>query len=299
VNLLEAIDNGPLLADGAMGTQLQMAGLEAGSCGDLWNVERPAQVEQIQRSYAEAGAQLITTNTFGANRIVLERYGAQQHVADINRAGAQLARRAAGAAWVLGDVGPFGGFLAPLGEYDGPQIQDVFAEQAAALLAGGVDAIIVETMTAVEEAVLAVQAARAAGARVVIATMAFDRTTVGPRTMMGVTPEQAALALAAAGADLVGANCGSSLTIDDYVDIIRRMRAAVPAKPLIAQPNAGQPQLRPSGDVCYPAGPLAFARDITRLLDEGVAVIGGCCGTTPQHIRQVAGMVGAATPRAQ
>ena len=286
MSILSAISQAPLRADGAMGTQLQQAGLEPGGCGDLWNLERPEAVRRIHRDYVAAGAQLITTNTFGANRIVLERYDAAARVMDINRAGAELARAAARpGTYVLGDIGPFGGFLAPLGEFEEWQISDAFAEQAAALLAGGVDAIIVETMTAIEEATLAVRAARAAGAGVVLATMAFDHTRVGPRTMMGVTPEQAASALVAAGAAVVGANCGASLDLEDYVDILRRMRGAVPGVPVMAQPNAGQPQVSAGGEVTYPADPQSFAQNIARLLAEGAAVVGGCCGTTLEHIR--------------
>ena len=289
MTILAAVSNGPLLADGAMGTQLQHAGLEPGGCGDLWNLERPAQVQQIHRSYSEAGAQLITTNTFGANRIVLERYGAEARVADINRAGAELARAAASrGSYVLGDIGPFGGFIAPLGEYDPEQLFDVFAEQAAALLAGGADAIIVETMTAIEEAVLAAQAARAAGAEVVIATMSFDRTRVGPRTMMGVAPEQAAASLVAAGAAVVGANCGASLETEDFRQILQRMRQAMPDALLIAQPNAGLPHITPGGEISYPTSPQHFADGIGELIGAGAMIVGGCCGTTPSHISAVA-----------
>lgn len=289
MSILAAITHAPLLADGAMGTQLQLAGLEPGSCGDLWNVDRPAAVQQIHRSYADAGAQLITTNTFGANRIGLERYGEERRAAEINRAGAALARTATQpGTYVLGDIGPFGGFMAPLGEYETQQIFDVFAEQAAALLAGGADAIIVETMSAIEEAVVAVQAARAAGAQLVLATMAFDRTHVGPRTMMGATPEQSAEALVQAGAAIVGANCGASLDLDDFVDIIAGMRRAAPGVPVIAQPNAGQPQLTPSGEIEYPTSPQHFAGGVGKLLAAGAAIVGGCCGTTPSHIRAVA-----------
>jgi 5-methyltetrahydrofolate--homocysteine methyltransferase len=289
MSILTAISHAPLLADGAMGTQLQLAGLEPGSCGDLWNVERPEAVQQIHRSYADAGAQLITTNTFGANRIGLERYGEEHRVAEINRAGAELARAATQpGTYVLGDIGPFGGFMVPLGEYETQQIFDVFVEQAAALLAGGVDAIIVETMSAIEEAVVAIQAARAAGAQLVLATMAFDRTHVGPRTMMGATPEQSVEALAQAGAAIVGANCGASLDMDDFVDMINSMRRAVPGVPVMAQPNAGEPHLTPSGAIEYPTNPQLFAGGVAKLLDAGAAIVGGCCGTTPSHIRAVA-----------
>ncbi|HEY0304694.1 MAG TPA: homocysteine S-methyltransferase family protein [Longimicrobiales bacterium] len=289
MKILSALARGPLLADGGMGTQLQQAGLEPGGCGDLWNLERPAQVQEIHRSYVDAGARLITTNTFGANRIVLERYGEAARAAAINQAGAELARTASGpSGYVLGDIGPIGAFIAPLGEYDSPQIHDVFAEQAAALIAGGADAIIVETMTAIEEAVLAVQAARAAGAALVIATMAFDRTRVGPRTMMGITPEQAAESLVAAGAGVVGANCGASLEPEDFLEIVRRMRRVLPDVPLIAQPNAGLPQVGPTGATSYPTDPERFAEMARLLVAEGAAVVGGCCGTTPAHIKAMA-----------
>lgn len=284
MTILEALQTGPLRADGAMGTQLQAAGLEPGACGELWNLERADQVESIHRRYRDAGAQLITTNTFGANRILLAQHEVQDKVADINAAAVALARRAAGPdGWVLGDIGPFGGLLAPLGDHDPDAIYAAFVEQAAALHRAGADAIIIETMTAIEEAVLAIRAARSAGAPVVIASMAFDRTRVGARTMMGETPEQAAGAMLDAGAAIIGANCGSSLAISDYVDILTRMRAVAPGVPLLAQPNAGQPRWL-DDRIVYPASPAQFAEGLCDLLNAGARIVGGCCGTTPEHI---------------
>jgi 5-methyltetrahydrofolate--homocysteine methyltransferase len=295
--LLDAARATTLLADGGMGTQLQRAGLEAGGCGDLWNLDHPERVLAIQRRYIAAGSQVLLTNTFGSNRYLLDRYDAGDRAAANNTAGAALARRAAstdvagraaGAGlWVLGDIGPFGGFVEPLGEHAADDVYRAFAEQARALLDGGVDGIIIETMTAIEEVVLAIRAARDMGAPFVIASMAFDATRAGLRTMMGTTPEQAAEAMLAAGADALGANCGTSLTLEHFAEIVRRYRAVASGAVVMIEPNAGQPEL--VGDqVVYRASPAEMAGAIGLLVDAGVNIIGGCCGTTPEHIRAFA-----------
>lgn len=283
--LLTAARERTLLADGAMGTQLQRAGLEPGGCGDLWNLEQPERVLDIQRRYIDAGADILLTNTFGSNRYVLGRYDASELVISCNLAGAAIARRAAGErAWVLGDIGPFGGFVAPLGESEPDDVHDAFAEQARALLEGRIDGIIIETMTAVEEVVLAIRAAKDGGAPFVIASMSFDATRAGLRTMMGTTPEQAAEAMLAAGADALGANCGTGLTIADFAEIARRYRTVAGDVTIMVEPNAGQPELV-GEDVLYRQAPTDMAAAIPLLVDAGVSIIGGCCGTTPEYIR--------------
>lgn len=309
--LLETARRRIVLGDGGMGTQLQQAGLEPGGCGDLWNLEHPDRVQAIQEGYRVAGAELLLTNTFGANRYVLDRYDAADRVTEVNRAAVAIARRAAesrpaaaapdapgdrragedgrvaASAWVLGDIGPFGGFLEPLGEHAADDVLAAFREQAVALVTAGVDGIIIETMTAPHELTLAVRAAREAGARLVIASMAFDTTRVGLRTMMGTSPETAAEAMLAAGADVLGANCGTRLTMADFVEIIHTYRMVAPDTVVMVEPNAGQPELAGS-EIVYREAPEAMAAGLPQLVEAGAAIIGGCCGTTREHIRALA-----------
>ena len=282
-DLLAACRQRAVLGDGGMGTELQRAGLEPGQSGDRWNLEHPDRVEAIQRAYASAGSEIIITNSFGANRWVLGRYGLADRVADVNQAAAVIARRAAPGRLVLGDLGPFGGLLAPLGEVSVDEVRLEFLGQARALLEGGVDGIIIETMSATEEAVAAVRAAREAGAPLVVASMAFEHTRKGEiRTMMGVQPGEAARGLQEAGADVVGANCGANMTAADFVRLVEAMKAAVPA-PIIIQSNAGQPDLV-DGRAVYRLTPAAFAAGMREVVAAGASILGGCCGTTPAHI---------------
>ena len=282
-----------LLGDGAMGTQLQRAGLEPGGCGDLWNLEHPERVLEIQQRYVAAGAELLLTNTFGANHYVLDRYDASDLIFSCNLAGAAIARRAAGDhnVFVLGDIGPFGGFVAPLGEYTPDEVHDAFAEQARALLEGRVDGIIIETMTAVDEIALAIRAAKSVAAPFVIASMSFDATRAGLRTMMGTTPEQAAEAMLTAGADALAANCGTGLTLADFAEIARRYRDVAGDVAVMVQANAGQPELV-GDEVVYREDPEMMAAAVPILVDAGVNILGGCCGTTPEHIRAFARALG-------
>lgn len=276
-----------VLADGGIGTELQAAGLEPGGCGECWSADRPDAVAAIHRAYTDAGAEALLTNTFGGTRVALDRHGAGDRAAELSRAAAGLARSVAGeAGWVLGDIGPFGGFLEPLGEHAPADVEAAFREQAEALVAGGVDGILVETMTALDELVLAVRAAKAAGAPSVIASLAYDATAVGPRTMMGVAPEAAAEAALAAGADALGANCGTALGLDGYADVLRRYRSVATDPVLLCRPNAGTPRVV-GGEVVYDLGPEEMAAQVGRLVDAGARVIGGCCGTTPAHIAAV------------
>lgn len=284
MTLLERVQSRGLLADGAMGTELQRAGLAPGECGDLWCLTQPARVEAVHRAYCDAGADLIVTNSFGANPWVLERFGAGARVDDVNRAAAAMARRAAGPGrYVLGDIGPTGQLLEPLGPVGADDVRTACARQARALLECGADGIVVETMSDIGEATAAVRGARDAGAAIVVASMTFDRLPNGRlRTMMGVSPEGAADALRAAGADIVGLNCGTRLGDEDLETIVRAMRGAG-ATTVIAKPNAGEPQWQ-DGRAVYDLTPDAFAARMHRARDAGAAIVGGCCGTTPAHI---------------
>lgn len=283
--LLEA--PGPLLADGAMGTMLFQAGLEFGDPPEAWNVLHPDRVRLVHRGYLEAGARLILSNTFGGNRFRLAMHGLQGRVAEFNRMGAEIARaevEAAGdLALVAGDIGPSGAILAPLGELEYEAAAEGFAEQAAALAAGGVDVMWIETMSALEEIHAAIEGVRRVAPEIpLIATMTFD--TRG-RTMMGVTPEQAAQALAGWGADAVGGNCGNGP--GEVEAVIEKMHSAVPAAVLVAKSNAGIPRLV-QGRAVYEAGPSEMADHSARLRSLGARVIGACCGSTPAHLQAMA-----------
>jgi 5-methyltetrahydrofolate--homocysteine methyltransferase len=285
--LLDAMRGRVLLSDGAMGTQLQMAGLEPGGCGESWNLDRPETVLGIQRAYAEAGSDCLLTNTFGASRIMLDRHGRGADTAAINAAGVRIAREAFGGrqGFVLGDMGPFGGLMEPYGEVPEARVREAFGEQAEALVSAGADAVIVETQTSLEELGLAIEAARRAGAPCIIGSLAFDVTLDGSeaRTMMGVNPEQAAAFLVKAGADVAALNCGSGIDVAWAARLVKRYRAAC-ALPTMAQPNAGLPVLERM-KVVYRQTPEEMAAELPVLLAAGAAVVGGCCGSGPDHIR--------------
>ncbi|NWG12416.1 MAG: homocysteine S-methyltransferase family protein [Acidobacteria bacterium] len=290
-SLIDALDGHILLADGAIGTELQRRGLEPGACAESWNTGRPDQVQAVHRDYVEAGARLLTTNSFRGTRYALAGFGLAEQTVELNRRAAELAKAAAGdRAWILGSIGPFGGFLMPMGETSVDQLYSWFLEQVSALLEGGADGIVVETMAAREEVETAIRAARAAGAAVVAAAMTFEKGREGHRTMMGVTAGDAARVMAGAGADIVGTNCGTGLIIRDYAHIVTQFREAVSA-PILVRPNAGAPQL--AGDrVYYTQSPEAMASEISALVSAGARIIGGCCGTTPEHIRAFARELG-------
>jgi 5-methyltetrahydrofolate--homocysteine methyltransferase len=288
IDLLALASTRTVVADGAMGTELQRAGLAIGECGDRWNLEHPERLLAIHRAYIDAGSDAITTNSFGANRWVLARYGLADQVEAVNRSAAALARQAAGRdACVLGDIGPCGGFLRPLGDVDPEALRVEFVRQARALLEGGADGVIIETMSAIEELMIAIGAAREAGAPLVIASMAFDRLANGKlRTMMGVDPEKAAKAAVEAGADIVGANCGTQMATADFARLVAAFRQATD-RPIVVQANAGSPELI-DGRAVYRLTPEAFAEGMREVVAAGAAVVGGCCGTTPAHIAALA-----------
>ena len=269
-----------------MGTQLLARGLASGECGMTWNVTRPSDVGGIHLAYRNAGCDLITTNSFGGTRFALQLHGLADRVAELNRAAARVARAAAGDnGWLLGDVGPFGDFLEPFGDVSADELREAFQAQIAALLEGGADAILVETMSDPAEAVVGIEAAKACVAGVpVIATYAFQKTAPGEfHTMMGTTAAEAVRRATAAGAEIVGANCGTGLSLDDYVKLAEQLVAAAGNARVIVQPNAGSPHTE-NDKTIYKATPEEMAATATRLLAAGVRIIGGCCGTTPEHL---------------
>ncbi len=285
--LLETLKSRPLLADGAMGTQLMLAGLEQGNCGEEWNLAHPERVLAIQRRYADAGSDCLLTNTFGGSRIMLRRHGNADRVVPINQAAVQIAREAfqGREGYVIGDIGPFGGLMEPYGEFTEAEVAAAFAEQARALVDAGADAIIIETQTSLEELGLGIQAALDAGARCVIGSLAYDVTRDGStfRTMMGIDPERAAEFIQERGGHIVALNCGTGMDMERARQAVLRYRA-VTDLPLMAQPNAGQPKLV-NMQVTYDETPEQMAPGVLPLLEAGANIVGGCCGSTPDHIR--------------
>lgn len=293
--LLEVLRERRLVCDGAMGTQLMLAGLEQGSCGEAWNLDHPDRVRAIQQRYVEAGADCLITNTFGGSRLMLRRHDHEKEVATINAAGARLARQAFGnrPGYVLGDIGPLGAILEPYGELPVAEAQSAFEEQARALVDAGVDAIIIETQTSLDELGLAIDAARAAGASCVIASLAYDLSVDRTyyKTMMGVSPEQAAEFIAERGAQVVALNCGTGMDMAGAAKVARIYREHC-VLPIMVQPNAGQPVLENLKAV-YKQLPADMARAVPEVLAAGVGIVGSCCGSTPEHIRAIRQMVDA------
>ena len=271
-----------LVADGSWGTQLAARGLLAGQAPEQWNLDNPDAVRGLGADYVAAGADMILTNTFGGNPLKLDKVGLGGRAIEINRIGAALSREAAGNdALVIGSIGPTGEFIQPLGLISEDEMVAVFAEQVRGLADGAVDAILVETQTDLDEARAAIRATRDNFDGPVICSMTFDKGPAGYATMMGVKPEQAAQDLEAAGADVVGANCGAGA--DLVVGVIALMRP-VTDLPLWAKPNAGLPELV-QGETVFRETPEQMAARFPDLVEAGASIIGGCCGTTPDHIR--------------
>jgi 5-methyltetrahydrofolate--homocysteine methyltransferase len=280
--LQDVLQGNLLVSDGAMGTMLQSLGLQAGQSPETWNLTHPEKVQQVHRAYLEAGAQLLTTNTFGGNRLRLMAHNVNGHelLKEINRRAVELAREVAGdSAAVIASLGPTGELMEPLGDLNEEQAFEVFSEQMAALQEGGADTVILETFMALEEIVVALRAAKSLGLKV-IASMSF---AANQRTMMGVTPEQAAITLAQEGAQVVGANCSTGA--QEMVPVIQRMRGAV-SIPLIAQPNAGMPVLQ-GGRAVYTQKPEEMAAFAPQFVEAGARIIGSCCGSTPEFTRAI------------
>jgi 5-methyltetrahydrofolate--homocysteine methyltransferase len=283
LSLLQTLALRPLLCDGAMGTLLIERGLPAGAGSELWTLENPDEVRAVHLAYLGAGCDMLTTNTFGGCRLNLERQGAGLDAFELNEAAARLAREVAGdAAWVLGGMGPYGGFLEPAGDGDPVLVQEAFMEQAQALEAGGADAILVETMSDPAEARLAIEGARGGTGLPVLATFAFDAGTPY-RTMMGASVGQGVGTAIEAGASVVGVNCGKGMSLEDYALLAPQVVHAARGVPVIVQPNAGAPQMV-GGRLAYTATPDQMAALVPRLLHAGVRIVGGCCGTSPAHL---------------
>lgn len=281
--LLDALDNGPLLGDGAMGTMLQDLGNSEGGAPELWNVEHVEVVEGVLEGYASAGSRLLTTNTFGGSRPRLQMHGLEDRVEELNQAAAELARRVADrhpGTFVLGDIGPSGELMEPMGDLTIDSAAEIFGEQIRGLVAGGVDGILIETMSDLSEVEAAVTAARKeAPGLPVFATLSYDTNL---RTMMGISPAMAVQAMAEMGVDVIGANCGRGL---DEMRIIAAQLAEAGAGRvrLMVQSNAGLPKLQ--GDTfVFDGTPEEMAGYAVEMRDLGFTVIGACCGSTPAHI---------------
>jgi len=292
MKLKHRIQQGVFVLDGGMGTQLMARNVKASKCNDYLGIEAPETIQAIHADYIRAGSDAVISNSFGASQIGLAKYGLAEQCREINRVAAQNARIAAGDAhYVLGDIGPCGAFLEPLGTLKVNQMRDSFAEAVQGLVAGGVDGLIVETMTALDEICAAIEAVKAvAPDKAVFASMSFDHSPAGFHTMMGVDVCTAVTRLVAQGADAVGFNCGTA-TLDEYVDLAEAFTVALNATGsdcvIFAEPNAGKPELIDASAVYHVAGE-EFAQAIERMYGLGIHIFGGCCGTGPEHIQAVA-----------
>jgi 5-methyltetrahydrofolate--homocysteine methyltransferase len=286
-SLLASLKNrGVLLSDGAWGTMLHEKGLQAGDCPELWNITHRKEVLSIAKSYIDAGSDLILTNSFGGNSVKLRHYDLQDRMDEINEAAAAISREAAGKDHlVLGSMGPSGAILM-MGEVSGEELMESFSRQSEALKRGGADAICIETMSDIDEACIAIRAAKKTTGMEIVCTFTFEKTVGGEfRTMMGVSPEEMTSAVKEAGADVIGTNCGNGF--DQMIDIVSEIRKFDPVTPVLVHANAGKPILK-DGSTLFPETPEMMAAKIGDLINCGTSIIGGCCGTTPEHIRALA-----------
>lgn len=283
---MERIASGEILiSDGATGTYLQQNGLEPGGCPEEFNSSHPEVVRQMAADYFEAGSDIVETNSFGGSRYMLKKYKHGDRVEELNRLGAEHARSAAPeGSFVLGSIGPTGEFLIPDGTATEEEMYEVFTEQARGLAAGGVDAFCIETMSDMGEIGLAIRACKESAGLPVMATLTFAQGPRGYFTMMGITPAGAAEKLSEAGADVVGSNCG--IAIEQMIEIIGAMREATD-KPILTHINAGLPTIV-KGEIIYPDTPENMASQMGSMVEAGANIIGGCCGTGPDHIRAFA-----------
>ena len=283
--LHEVIRTRALVCDGAMGTQLMAANLEPGGCGEYWNVIHPERILAIQRRYVAAGADCLITNTFGASRLMLRRHGHDDALRDINRSAVRIARQAFGdrTGWVLGDIGPLGAIVEPYGDLPEAEARAAYEEQAGVLVEAGVDAVIIETHTGIEETALAIAAARAVNAPCIIPSLSYDLSADGTFyvTMMGVLPDRAAAFFEEQGAHVAALNCGTGVDMAAVPAIVRQYREHC-SLPAMAQPNAGLPVLR-GGKAVYLQSPEDMADSVPQVLAAGASIIGSCCGSTPDH----------------
>jgi 5-methyltetrahydrofolate--homocysteine methyltransferase len=284
--IVETVKSGAVLvSDGAWGTFLHKKGLEPGQCPELWCITRKSDVLDIAQSYVNAGADMIESNSFGANRFKLMHYGLEGRAKEMNRAAAAISREAAGPnRHVIASMGPTGKILM-MGDVAEEEINNAFKEQALALEEGGADACCIETMTAIDEACIAVKAARENTKLEVVCTFTFDKTVDATfRTMMGVSPAEMASALVKSGAHVIGTNCGNGMA--QMIEIAREIRATDKTTPVLVHANAGLPQNR-DGDIYFPETPDMMAGMVKDIIAAGANIIGGCCGTTPEHISAI------------
>jgi len=285
--ITEEINAGKVLvSDGGWGTLLQGKGLQPGECPELWCIEHRNEVFDIAKSYCDVHADLIATNSFGANYFKLSHYGLKNRVAEINTTAAEISREATGNdKYVIGSVGPTGKMII-MGDVTEEEIYWAFKEQMMALEKGGVDSICIETMTALDEACIAIKAAKENTNLEIICTFTFDKTVTNEfRTMMGVSPTEFTETVISAGADIIGTNCGNG--IENMVHIVKEIRTVNNSIPVLVNANAGLPVFK-NGKTVFPATPEEMAAQVPVLIEAGANIIGGCCGTTPEHIRLMA-----------
>ncbi len=286
---MQMLEEEVLLSDGATGTMLMTMGLKGGSCLEQLNLTNAEKVQELHAAYVQAGAQIILANSFGGNRFKLIKYNLHDQLYQLNYQAAKNAKEAAGErAFVAASVGPTGELLSPLGPVEEAEMTDAFREQSIALADGGADLILVETMSDLREATLAIRAAKENTDLPVFCTFTYNRTKVGFRTIMGVDPDKAVKASLEAGADVIGANCGEGM--EQMIDLVRAIRRSFDNYILI-HANAGMPQLI-EGKTVYDETPERMAELLPEILDAGVNIIGGCCGTTPEHIAAMARVIG-------
>lgn len=290
ISITEKIKQGNILiSDGAWGTFLQQKGLQPGECPELWNVERPDDVFDIAKSYIDAGSDMIETNSFGGSKFKLMMFGLEDRVYELNKAAAEISRKAAGSEkHVLGSIGPTGKMLM-MGDVTEDEFYEAFKEQSTALAEGGADSIVIETMSDLEEAKQATKAVRENTQCEIIATMTFERSGDSSyHSMMGVSPSQMVSELINAGAHIIGANCGNG--IENMINIVKEIRTINTQIPVLIHANAGMPVLK-DGEAHFPETPDQMAGFISNLVKAGANIIGGCCGTTPEHIRKIVEVV--------
>lgn len=283
--LLDKLRNKKILvSDGAWGTFLHEKGLKLGECPELWNIEKPDEVFDIAKSYIDAGADLIETNSFGGNYFKLKPYSLENKVYELNKLAAEISRKAAGQnQLVIGSIGPTGKIIF-MGDVTEEELYEVFKNQATALVEGGADALVIETMTDIYEAEIAVKAALETG-KEVICTLTFDKLKNGEfKTMMGVSPAEMTEILVNAGASVIGANCGNGIT--DMISILKEIRLVNAQIPILIHANAGLPKLI-DGKTIFPESPAEMASKINELIKAGANIVGGCCGTSPAHIVEI------------
>jgi 5-methyltetrahydrofolate--homocysteine methyltransferase len=281
-NILELLKEKVLLCDGAMGTMLQKYGLTTGECPEYYNITHPDIVSKIHKEYIEAGAQVILTNTFGANRIKLSKFNLEDQTREINVSAVKNVKKVIrDDVFIAGDIGPTGSLLEPLGDLTSEEAFKVFKEQVLYLVEGGVDLIIIETMTSIEEVVLATRAAKENSNLPVASLMTFEVHGNSIKTVMGVDVKTMVKELEKAGADIIGTNCGNG--IESMVDIVKAIKKET-NRFIIAEPNAGLPELK-DGKIIYSGTPDVMCSYVVPLIEAGANIVGGCCGTTPQHIK--------------